>query len=186
MARHVRGAMLSGRPPRNSPDPAEEAADFAAKVRAVNEKLGLETRSQAGEAGRPENRSQAGEAGRPENRSQAGEADRPKNTAQAGEADRPKNTAQAGEAGRPQNTPQAGEGPAGPKTPPAVKDQTPLKLTVVLPGYVHDALDGYCRAPGADGRPRRWTKRYAILKALAELGLDIDPADLVEDGRRRV
>lgn len=65
-----------------------------------------------------------------------------------------------------------------PVAPPAPRTPT-RKFTVDLPEYVIDAI--HQRA--LSSRPKQ-TARYVVLEALQALGLDIQPDDMVRDGRR--
>lgn len=52
-----------------------------------------------------------------------------------------------------------------------------VKLSVEVPGYVSDALN-------VKAAQERSTVRHIVMQSLSDSGIDIDPADLVPDGRR--
>jgi len=66
-----------------------------------------------------------------------------------------------------------------PKKPaPAAKLAPPtVKLSVTVPGYVSDALN-------VRAAQERSTARHIVMQGLVAIGFQIDPADLVPDGRR--
>ncbi|MBU2531165.1 MAG: hypothetical protein KKB37_00380 [Alphaproteobacteria bacterium] len=87
----------------------------------------------------------------------------------------------------PQSTVRAGEGQP---PPPSVPAPTPVKtvvaarkpqrkFTVDLPDYIIEAIQD--RAFKA--KPKK-TARYVVLEALQSLGFDIQPDDMIRDGRR--
>jgi hypothetical protein len=51
-------------------------------------------------------------------------------------------------------------------------------MQFVMPDYLFEEL-------GHKSVRRRVTKRYLLLEALAKAGYRVDPADMIEDGRRR-
>lgn len=63
---------------------------------------------------------------------------------------------------------------------PATSPRTPSrKFTVELPEYVIDAI----QARTFQAKPKR-TARYVVLEGLRALGISVDDADMVLDGRR--
>ncbi len=68
--------------------------------------------------------------------------------------------------------------PTAKKPAPASRPVLPaVKLSVQVPGYVSDALN-------LKAAQERSTVRHIVMQALSESGIEIDPADLVPDGRR--
>lgn len=80
--------------------------------------------------------------------------------------------------------PSAGEGSASVAELPPAKAEKPRrrplrKFTIDLPDYVVDAI----QAKAFNSRPKR-TARHIIMSGLRAIGIDIDDADMPEDGRR--
>lgn len=76
----------------------------------------------------------------------------------------------------PKSVEREGEGAA-----PVIPRAPSRKFTVDLPDYVIDAI----AARALQARPRQ-TGRYVILEALKAIGIHVEDADLVKDGRRRL
>jgi hypothetical protein len=76
--------------------------------------------------------------------------------------------------------PKAATAPRVKKTAPAA-DALPApieRLHVELPGYVTDAMR-------LEAATKRTSMRHIVLRGLAAIGFEIDPADLAPDGRRK-
>ena len=68
--------------------------------------------------------------------------------------------------------------PAAKKPAPASKPiEAAIRLSVMVPAYLSDAVN--LRAA-----QERSTSRHIVMQALAAFGFEVDPADLVPDGRR--
>jgi hypothetical protein len=94
----------------------------------------------------------------------------------------PKESAQDAPGPFPASSPpqKAATTPRAKKTAPAA-DALPApieRLHVELPGYVTDAMR-------IEAATKRTSMRHIVLRGLAAIGFEIDPADLAPDGRRK-